>query len=160
MSKLFPKTWWEKLCFIWREICASFCFALVLLMLSGCTTRDNTWRADGFGITLSTASITIIYGEINKVPPGGYFKHTRSVDLRPFWKRWFCDPETNCLATATVVLDSRLVGLPTNTVVIAGVENDEPKEPGEPKSVIVSPIITVEPTIVTTNGYSNGIAPL
>jgi len=35
MSKLFPKTWWEKVCFVWREFCACFCLAAVIAV-SGC----------------------------------------------------------------------------------------------------------------------------
>jgi len=40
MSKLFPKTWWEKVCFVRREFCACFCLALVLLAICGCTSPD------------------------------------------------------------------------------------------------------------------------
>lgn len=87
-----------------RTACAIAMSAAIL----GCST-DYAWRADGFGVSVSSTSISIVYGEINRIPPGGYFSHTRSVDLRPLWKRFLFDPGTNSLAQATVVIDARNV---------------------------------------------------
>lgn len=81
---------------------------ILSFLIDGCCT-GYAWRADGFGVSVSSTSISIVYGEVNRIPPGGYFSHTRSVDLRPFWKRFFFDPGTNSLAQATVIIDARNV---------------------------------------------------